>query len=824
MAIEGSFTGRIGTQNSRFGNIVFAAVDGFGLGAPDFQAHQLKANQVRVLFSIPVTEGALESGNYVFASISGTADVPPIQSVHYYDETRTSVVVTFFRSLTTGEDYSVTVSDVATALGEFLINAVKNFTANVFDPPRAVGAFQSKRGMIDVLFDRPVAANSGGATFYVRDEGGGPVATVQVAWGGEDIPDSTLRIEIPGALPAANSFFVGYAGVTDESLNPATGEIPLTLVLRSPLPFSVADMEQLQVTDALVLDVSPDVLGTATIRVFFNGPVLDADSIVNWSVAQLGAHPALDDVNLVTVPDATDLPSLLTLVNDVKAQLNGHLTIDQVHLASAAADVVSTADATDQPTASALVDELQAAFLSHLTRSRVHLYRDTVNAFDPISAADLLLATAISAANLLKAAYNAHLASEYPLSFSTEYQLPLTEISDWTKEDPPDEAFDVAGPYTYFADLHVLADADMAPVHVLVDVISEDGGSATSSGDYTGDIVARAASAPASLRSHLVTVDESVDFRFDRNVSVGSGGRVSVTDPDGEEIAVRVTSSADLPTLFWAYNQALEAYRRHLVPGAAGHQIDDVVNLVGDTDYAILPLSTAMSRVNGFRTKLDAHMRDAEVHYHADPAIIRSPDATDEQSLFELISDLVEVLASHEVRVGPHSFAGYRIVSAPTRNVVRVSSSSMRDLEDHVLGGTLVSSYTYNGLPRTPAPSESVGRTSLVPLSYVFQGIAVPPSLASALPVSGVRLTFEAGSELPSPTLQADSVEVFFSKPMAQVPITATNLSLTGGSVQRLRSQWRDPVIASLAVIKMESIAYSVVATGLTDTSGNTVY
>jgi hypothetical protein len=820
------FTGRLGTPNSRFADIVFGAVDGFGPDSPDFRAHQLTSAAFRILFNGQVTDSALDPSVYSLASLAspGTAHVPAILSVEFYDELDDSVVLVLDAPLTTTTQYAVSVSSVEMVSSDYLLNTARSFTANVVDPPRALGAFLSKRGEVDVLFDKPVGPFSGSATFTIADAAGGPAfAMTQATWASESIPETTLRLHLPAGTPTALSFVIATSGITDVSLNHSSETVPLTLALRSPLPFSLADLTQLQLTDAFVTDVSSDFFRTANVRVFFSCPVSGAASTGAWSVSASTAHLHLDAQDGVAAPPATDLPSLITLLNQLRAGYAGHVTaLEQIHvspLSVTSKDAISAPAATDQLSSVRLLNQLLVAIPDHYLRPRVHLYPDTINLFSIPQVDPSDLAGAIAASNLVAASYKTHLLLEYPLQFSTAYHSPVGSITAYCRESAPNLAFDVSGPYTYFADLRVVLDTEVPSLHVRATLTSEDGGSSCTPSDYTGSIVARPGAAPAVITSSLVSVDRWVDLRTDRNVSLVAGAPMVIVGADGLEVPTDPTVLGSLPVLIWAYNQALEAYQQHIVPGAAGHQVTDVINLVSPTDYASLPLASSMSAANGVRQKVMAHMASATIHYHADPSAITAPEATDLDSYMALVADLTQVLASHLVRVGPHLYAGYRMVSAPVFDTVRLSSPSMKDGSASRAVGLLQDSYVYNGPPVVPAPSVPAYRSHVESVDLPFTALAVRPSLASVLPQSGLSFDPVRG-----PVLGADQVLAFFSKPMREVPVTPAALPITGGPIQPLGSGWVSPVLASVAVTKMEPIPYSVTAVGLTDHAGNLVY
>jgi hypothetical protein len=820
-----AFTGRLGTPNSLFANIVFAAVDSVGPTTSDTRAHQLTSTAFRVLFGAQVTDSALDLSVYSLASLAapGTAYVPALLSVEFYDELEDSVVLTLDAPLTTTKQYSVLVSSVDTVYGPSIVGLSASFVANVVDPPRAVGAFLSKRGEVDVLFDKPVGPFSSAATFFIADAAGGPShAMTQSPWAPESIPVTTLRLQLPAGTPTANAFVVETSGVTDVSMNSSSETVPLTLAVRSPLPYSRADLVQLQLTDAFVTDVSSDFLRTANVRVFFSCPVSGAGVTGAWSVAASGAHLFPDATDTVSAPPATDLPTLIALLNQLRTAFDGHVVIDQVHSAPekvTVLDSVIAPVATDLPSAAVLLNALLLSVPSHYARPRAHLYPDSINSFSlhPVGPSDLLGACA--AANVVSVSYRTHIMSEYPLRFSTAYRAPVGPIVTYCQATSPNLALDVSGPYTYFADLKVLLDTEAPSVHVRATLTSEDGGSSCTPSDYTGSIVARPGGSPAIVTSTLVTVDRWVDVRTDRDVSLLAGFPVSIVGQDGLEIPTDPSVLGSLAALLWAYNQALESYRQHIIPGAAGHQTNDVINTVALSDYGTLPLAGAISSANSVRQKIVAHMASATIHYHADPSSLTAPEAFDLESYTVLIADMTQVLAGHLVRVGPHVYAGYRMVSAPVFDTVRLASPFMLDGSSSRVVGRIQDSYVYNGPPVVPAPSVPAYRSHVGPLDVPFVALAVPPSLASALPVSGLSFDPVRG-----PVLGSDSVQAFFSKPMREVPVTALNLPITGGSIRTLGSGWVSPVLASLAVTKMDPILYAVTAVGLTDLAGNGVY
>ncbi len=108
--------------------------------------------------------------------------------------------------------------------------------------------------------------------------------------------------------------------------------------------------------------------------------------------------------------DASDLASVITLANSLKAKVNPHLAstgIEGAHL-TASAEAIAAVDATDLATAQTLLNEIKADFNTHLTESGVHINDDGTNTVTAVDATNQ--ATAEALANEIKADYNAHIA------------------------------------------------------------------------------------------------------------------------------------------------------------------------------------------------------------------------------------------------------------------------------------------------------------------------------------------------------------------------------------------------------------------------------
>jgi len=828
------FTGRLGTPNSQLGNIVLGIVDSFGLGTFGFTAHQIGARKVRIVFDVPVTDSALPVGMYFMSSLAppGTAIVPAILSVEFYDETRRSVVLNLSLSLTSGTAYSVQVFGVEDAAGEGVSGAARNFTANVIDPPHVLGAYLSRRGCVDIVFDRSVGPTSPAATATIRDSnGGGGVAMTLQVWSSELVlPESSLRFALPPGMAAANSYAIDFSGVVDQSFNSATGSTDLDLVLRSPLPYDYTKITQLQIIDAYVADVSNDFIMTGTVRVYFNGPVGDARTQTNWSVTQQGPHVHTDTVDLITAPDAIDEPTFVTLMNDFKAKFNAHLVAAGIHVNNDPTDTVTSPDAVDTDSGIDILNEGQLKVLSHFVASGVHVYNDLYNTFGFLSVPHGQLGFAVAVMNQnLKPAYNGHLAPIYSVPFSIRYPFQIgPEILDRTQlsasTDLFPQVFPAETPYTYYADLHLVMNSNEIPVTIAATLTSDDAGSMTNPGDYTGSIIARAVNTQVTQIFDQEVVDESAALFFDREPLLDSSSSVKLLDSSGnivESNSVRV--SATLPGVMWAFNQLAFAFSQHVsgFPNTgAGHQNIDFMN---NPVYAVSPtLEDAIISVNSFVINLNNHMSSNFYHFQSDFDIVQAPIASDMDTLVALVAEIRKKFLAHNIKLGVHSAPGWRIYSARLFDGIIIETDSMIDSMTYTFSANFKDVYHDNS-DGDLTPGTFDGRHlgadhhHQVSIQFPIEGVASTPSLASALPRPGIVDT-DAGVRL-----EADTVEVYFSKPMYQVPLDSSNLVLTGGSIVVKEMSWRDPQVVSIRVTSMEPISYTLQAVGLTDTAGNAV-
>ncbi|HEY8097156.1 MAG TPA: hypothetical protein VIE65_13820, partial [Methylobacter sp.] len=714
----------------------------------------------------------------------------------------------------------------------------------------------SKNGCVDIVFNRFVGPFSSSAIFTIQDSAGGPaVPMTQLNWMTESIPADTVRVQLPGGTPTAQGFKINYSGVVDISLNVGTDSVPLTLALYrklSPGSLSLSDLSHIRITRAVVVNVSSRKMNYATVRIFFNGPTLNASDIENWTFSLPGLHTAAaSGPSAVSSPNASDLTTCITLANEEKLRFNNHISYANAHGGDVSSDVVISPNATDLPTLITLIHELALNINTHFHRGLpFHTYRTD----GTISGTPIDLASCISFANSIKSFFNTHILASIPTVPISLGVTAISPINDHSSYSAPNTVFDVRSEYNYYTEFRIACNAEniVLPILCAATVTSADGLSVTNPTDPTGLIYATAVVddvtdrtktdipelyifglAPSVYYSKIpalsgpVAPEISCDiFMMGADFVLPEPSNFLLNGPDGLEDIQEISLSATLPSILWALNELIFSYATHIrspANGGAAHLTQDFNNIIIDpNDYAQLPLSTFFVCANSLKSKMNAHMQSVVYHFQSGDLFINSPDAVDIPTLIALIDEMREILLLHNASIGPHSAAGAKVLCAPLYDLIRVFPSEMIHEAIYSLSGSFRTKMNLIGsfFEQTFLTPGSTGGELIKDISYTepFPGIAMRPSVASAIPRSGLVINEEDIFFLP------DTIEVFFSKTMRQIPLDASNFAIAGGSIIQKGIGWVSDTIAAVNVIKMESMSYNLSVSNLTDASGNLIY
>jgi hypothetical protein len=313
-------------------------------------------------------------------------------------------------------------------------------------------------------------------------------------------------------------------------------------------------------------------------------------------------------------------------------------------------------------------------------------------------------------------------------------------------------------------------------------------------------------------------VDGPLDVELDREIDTSGVPPPSLTNSSAGPVSLdSVSRTSTIAHVRWLFKQIVTAYRWHVdLAQGAGHTAATSW-IMGASELPGPSLEDLIQKVNTARYIMIGHMGSDIDHHHKDPVVdsfSKVPEATDFDSLVTLVGAMRDAFNSHNHSVGPHNYVGYTILSAPLMTVLRIRSQGLVDDGMMSLSGQVRTRYRDNlfGGGTRPFGDDRYGSASF---DLRFRSLATRPSVASALARAGVQET-DSG-----PIFESDAVQVFFTKPMYQVPLSSSNLSVTGGSILQKDASWSSPDVAVIRVSNMQAVSYTVTATGLTDPSGN---
>lgn len=805
------YTGRLGTGKARLGNILLGVLDTLGEGTFDYQVHQIEPDKIRVKFSTRIDlNTATQLSKYslsIVTPFNAFSITPNIRFVSVYDSSETSVVLHLDNNLSTGSVYSITLGEIFDIFGDSVSFISKNFTANAILQPIALGAYLSKASHLDIVFNRKVGPNSASATFIIQVDDSTQHNVSQVTWSSAGIPENTLRLDLNSldGWPTGDSYVVLFNGVIDESGNTGSGFTNITLVLRSPTPYDSIDIAQIQLTDAYVMDISNDLIDTASVRVYFSGPVIGGSNTANWNVEAIAPHKNTDVLNQVVSPNAVDLLTIVPLINEIKLRFNRHIIESQVHFRNDSPLSVTSPDAISLPTALTLTAELQEKVLAHFSSPHVHAYGDDFNGFLSAPVSDI--SSAVLIANRVKKAYNSHILPSYPISFSNQYPAIIGSITSHSSI-LSNEAYPVVSPYTYYVDLHLQMKSVYARLLITATLQSEDNLTVTNPLDYTGSITARSLNEPSIFRSYTPLTDRGVDLYFDKNISVSRNTNLVIKNNSGFDISAELTITGSEQAVVWAYNNLVFAYSKHIDSlNGAVHTVNDTINSITNSDYVTsVSLSEIILKANNLKSKVNLHISSSSFHFNPDTDLIRAQPASDLGTLVRLIDDMRETFLRHNARDGVHDGPGARIISAKLYDTLEIRTNLIQNRVSHPISGK-IRSYYHNNMTGTLVYSN-------VPVDSDFLAVSNPPSLASVLPKIGTVKVEDGVS------FESDSIEFYFTKPMTEVNLDSEVISVTGGSIILKRGTWLNEQVGSVEVMRMEETTYEATAFNMVDFSG----
>jgi hypothetical protein len=125
-------------------------------------------------------------------------------------------------------------------------------------------------------------------------------------------------------------------------------------------------------------------------------------------------EPANQSALGISSPVASDLPTSLTLLTELRAVYATHLADDLAHKVADTVNVIAAAVATDLATAQTAANELKADLNLHIASTTYHGVADATNAIAAANASDL--ATLITLLNEMRTDLPAHMALAFTSS------------------------------------------------------------------------------------------------------------------------------------------------------------------------------------------------------------------------------------------------------------------------------------------------------------------------------------------------------------------------------------------------------------------------
>lgn len=316
------------------------------------------------------------------------------------------------------------------------------------------------------------------------------------------------------------------------------------------------------IADAVNIIVAPQ---PATNLAEAEALINDIKAKYNLHRSQAGVHDNNDAGNAVSSADASDLATLVTLVNEVKSDFNAHLVV--------------TTDLSESIT---LVNELAADYTAHIADTNSHTIADATNVLTAtIPATNLVEASAL--ANDIKAMYEAHrilvVGSVHPHadavntigSADATDSLSLKTLANELK--------------TKF-NLHLLALSTLEECLTLVNEMAADyeahrvlvaGGEHTAA-DATNVLTA---TMPATNLAEAEALANDIKAMYNlHRVLVGAGPCHGSADPGNDVISADANSLASLVTLL---NEMKGDYNAHIIRVDGAPQVHGAADVTNGT-------------------------------------------------------------------------------------------------------------------------------------------------------------------------------------------------------------------------------------------------
>lgn len=387
-----------GTLNSALiGNITLGVSSEASLGGYPFSAYAISCREILVVFDRPIDILFVKPEYY---EITSSDFVPTISEVSFVRSDLSSILINLSENMKIGGTYSIKCLSVPGAYGGFVSLDSVSFVVSAKTKAVSLSAFVSGLNQIRVNFDRPVGPYSNTATFTLNSVGDADYALSVVPYSSG--PDNEIVLSAPpGILPSPQGVHnVIFSGVKDAAGNTSSGSVLLNVVASHPshplLDICVSGHIPVSYSDGLTY-----------VSVMCNLPV-DGGT---FSATSPGPHHGRAGSPVVT-PNATDLPTLISLTTSLSALLETHSTDQTIH-AGSPCNSYSSESPVDLEHCLVILASMRSFLRLHFS-DITHSFFD---AFPMVSADDLT--SALGFANSLKTVYNKHVSATRSYSFKS---------------------------------------------------------------------------------------------------------------------------------------------------------------------------------------------------------------------------------------------------------------------------------------------------------------------------------------------------------------------------------------------------------------------
>lgn len=357
---------------------------------------------------------------------------------------------------------------------------------------------------------------------------------------------------------------------------------------------------------------------------------------LNGHFGDVPVHLLADDLNLVEVPDATNLRTLITLVQALKKAYESHRIQAGVH-GHDENDVIGSPDATDLSSAIFLLNVIKVVYADHAAKLGVHKVADTLHVITSPDAVDLF--TGVQLASDLKGNLNAHFVS-------TTYHV------------VPDSTNAITAVANDVASLVVLT--NQIKNSLRNHFVQVQDGVVSLHVHGSNDLV-HTVSSPTPVGA-LVSVLEEFKSKYNVHRSAsGPSGKLHATDDVWNPVAVSATYRLSPPETFELTSvvdfatDCARKFNLHLIQ-AGVHTPDDVLNGVTVGDHDPDDAEYAIGLANALKAAHNEHIRGLSYHLVRDTSdFVTAPAARSPSGeVRALLLELRDSFNRHVVRTRSH--------------------------------------------------------------------------------------------------------------------------------------------------------------------------